>query len=136
MGKVFTCDVIQDPDDENELAIQFTDELMAETGKQAMFFLGPRLKEVGHSLKSHQKTLYLRYDMVEITEQEFQLFEKLKTILRQTSAEKLENVYFFCGEGGTKDEMRLPEMIIVCPSFGLDGFAMYMKISNYSAPGY
>jgi hypothetical protein len=33
MGKVFTCDVIQDPDDENELAIQFTDELMAETGK-------------------------------------------------------------------------------------------------------
>jgi hypothetical protein len=32
MGKVFTCDVIKDPDDENELAIQFTDELLAETG--------------------------------------------------------------------------------------------------------
>jgi hypothetical protein len=74
--------------------------------------------------------------MVEITEQEFQLFEKLKTILRHTRAEKLENVYFVCGEGGTKDEMGLPEMIMVCPSFGLDGFAMYKKSSNYTAPEY
>jgi hypothetical protein len=32
MSKVFTCNVIQDPDDANELAIEFTDELLAETG--------------------------------------------------------------------------------------------------------
>jgi hypothetical protein len=35
MAKVFTCDVIPDPDDPNELAIQFTDELLAETGWKA-----------------------------------------------------------------------------------------------------
>ena len=32
MGKIYTCYVIKDPDDPNELAIQFTDELLADTG--------------------------------------------------------------------------------------------------------
>jgi hypothetical protein len=90
----------------------------------------------GHLPRPRLRTLNQKRDIVEITEQEFQLFEKLKTILRHASAEKLENVYFVCGEGGTKDEMGLPEMIMVCPSFGLDGFAMYKKSSNYTAPGY
>jgi len=32
MSKTYTCNVIQDPDDENGLAIQFSDELLADTG--------------------------------------------------------------------------------------------------------
>lgn len=35
MSKVYTCDVIQDPDDPNELAIEFTEELIADTGWKA-----------------------------------------------------------------------------------------------------
>ena len=51
-------------------------------------------------------------------------------------AEKLDGVYFICGEGGEKDSMNLPEKILVCPAYGSDGFAVYTKSSDYSAPGY
>jgi len=72
--------------------------------------------------------------MPEITEKEYELFQKLKTILKHNKAEQLEGVYFICGEGGEKDAMGLPESIQVCPAFGLDGFAMYKKHTEYSAP--
>ena len=72
--------------------------------------------------------------MIEITEKEYELFQKLKTILKHSKAEQLAGVYFICGEGGEKDEMGLPEFISVCPAFGLDGFAMYKKHKEYSAP--
>ena len=72
--------------------------------------------------------------MIEITEKEYELFQKLKTILKQSKAETLDGVYFICGEGGEKDSMGLPEFISVCPAFGLDGFAMYKKHTEYSAP--
>jgi hypothetical protein len=52
------------------------------------------------------------------------------------SAEKLQGVYFICGEGGEKDSMNLPQKLLVCPAYGLDGFAVYTKSSDYSAPGY
>ena len=74
--------------------------------------------------------------MVEITEQEYELFQKLKTILKHSKAEQLEGVYFICGEGGEKDSMGLPEYISVCPAFGLDGFCYYKKHTEYSAPGW
>ena len=62
--------------------------------------------------------------------------EKFKKIFTHTNAEKLDGVYFICGEGGEKDSMGLPEKILVCPAFGLDGMAIYTKTSEYSAPGY
>ena len=71
-----------------------------------------------------------------ISQKEYELFQKLKTILTHAKAEQLEGVYFICGEGGKKDEMGLPEFISVCPAFGLDGMAMYKKHTDYSAPGY
>ena len=74
--------------------------------------------------------------MVEITEKEYEQFQVLKKVFLHASAEKLEGVYFICGEGGEKDDMGLPEFISVCPAFGLDGMAMYKKHSEYSAPGY
>ena len=64
------------------------------------------------------------------------LLEKTETILRHAKADKLQGVYFICGEGGEKDQMGLPDYIFVCPAFGLDGMASYKKHQDYSAPGY
>ena len=46
------------------------------------------------------------------------------------------NTPFICGGSDEKDEMGLPKTITVCPAYGLDGFAIYKKTSEYSAPGY
>jgi hypothetical protein len=73
--------------------------------------------------------------MIEITEKEYELFQKLKNIWIHSSPEK-SGAYFICGEGGEKDGMGLPEFISVCPALGLDGFAHYKKHTEYSAPGW
>ena len=73
--------------------------------------------------------------MKTITDEEYELFEKLKKIWVHSVPEQ-SGLYFICGEGGEKDEMGLPEMISVCPAYGLDGMAMYKKHKDYSAPGY
>ena len=61
--------------------------------------------------------------------------EKYETILRHAMAEKT-GVFFICGVSGEKDSMGLPEKIMVCPTYGLDGFASYKKDRDYSAPGW
>ena len=71
--------------------------------------------------------------MIEISENEYQLYQKLLKIWKHSSPEKT-GAYFICGEGGEKDEMGLPEFISVCPSYGLDGFTYYKKHTEYSAP--
>lgn len=73
---------------------------------------------------------------VEAYEGELKALRKSHEILRHIMAEKLDGVYFICGEGGEKDSMNLPEKILVCPAYGSDGFAVYTKSSDYSAPGY
>ena len=73
---------------------------------------------------------------VESYEGELKALRKSYEILRHIMSEKLEGVYFICGEGGEKDSMNLPKTILVCPAYGLDGFAIYTKTSDYSAPGY
>ena len=73
--------------------------------------------------------------MVEITEKEYELFQKLKKIWVHNIPEK-SGLYFICGEAGEKDSMGLPEYISVCPTYGADGMAMYKKHKDYSAPGY
>lgn len=59
--------------------------------------------------------------------------EKLKNIIIHLLPDRT-GVYFICGEGGTKDEMGLPEAIFVCPSYGLEGMAIYTKTTDYKAP--
>lgn len=61
--------------------------------------------------------------------------DRLKAMIRHAVADRT-GVYFICGEGGTRDEQGLPEIILVCPAFGADGFAIYKKASEYSAPSY
>jgi hypothetical protein len=60
---------------------------------------------------------------------------KIKKVLAHILAEKT-GLFFICGDAGEKDDMGLPEKILVCPSYGLDGFAMYKKEREYSAPGW
>ena len=71
---------------------------------------------------------------LEAYEGELAQLRRVHKMLRHLSAEKLEGVYFICGEAGAKDDMGLPEKIMVCPAYGLDGFAIYSKTSGYSAP--
>jgi hypothetical protein len=73
---------------------------------------------------------------LEAYEGELEKLRRVHTMVRHLSAEKLDGVFFICGEGGAKDAMGLPEKIMVCPAYGLDGFAIYTKTSNYSAPDY
>ena len=73
---------------------------------------------------------------IEAYECELEKLRRVHTMVRHLSAEKLEGVFFICGEAGEKDAMGLPEKIMVCPAYGLDGFAIYTKTSNYSAPEY
>ena len=69
-------------------------------------------------------------------EGELAQLRKVHKMVRHLSAEKLDGVFFICGEAGAKDNMGLPEKILVCPAYGLDGFAIYTKTSDYSAPDY
>jgi len=55
--------------------------------------------------------------------------------------EELKRLYgvdrpFICGEAGGKGADSMSEFVLVCPSYGADGFAMYKKHKDYSAPGY
>jgi hypothetical protein len=73
---------------------------------------------------------------LETYEGELAQLRRVHKMVRHLSADKLNGVYFICGEGGEKDDMGLPEKIMVCPAYGLDGFAIYSKTSGYSAPEY
>lgn len=61
--------------------------------------------------------------------------QKVKTALLTSEPEK-SGTLFITGVSGERDDMGLPEYISVCPTHGLDGFAMYKKHTEYSAPGY
>jgi hypothetical protein len=43
---------------------------------------------------------------------------------------------FICGLSGDKGSDNMNEYILVCPADGADGFAVYKKHKDYSAPGY
>lgn len=61
--------------------------------------------------------------------------EKFRTIVTHSLAEKT-GVFFVCGASEPMDKDGLPEKILVCPAYGLDGFAIYTKTRDYEAPGY
>jgi hypothetical protein len=70
-----------------------------------------------------------------ISQKEYELFQKLKKIWIHSSPEK-SGAYFICGEAGEKDKLGLPDGILVCPTYGLDGFAYYKKAKDYTSPGW
>lgn len=88
-------------------------------------------------LKMAQVKLVVREcNMIAITEKEFEQFKLLKSIFMHLNPDKFEDVCFICGQSGSKDKFGLPDKLLVCPAYGLDGFAVYTKTMEYSAPGY
>jgi len=61
------------------------------------------------------------------------VLEKQKKILTHVFAEK-SGAYFVCGESHNRDKMGLPEKIFVCPSYGIQGMAVYTKTRDYKEP--
>lgn len=61
------------------------------------------------------------------------LRQAYKLIRHLALAEKLGDIYFICGEGGTKDDNGLPEKLYVCPAYGVDWFQVYEKTNNVCA---
>ena len=43
---------------------------------------------------------------------------------------------FICGGSKKTGDDGLPNMIFVAPAMGADGFAIYQKVKDYSAPSY
>lgn len=55
--------------------------------------------------------------------------------------EELKRLYgvdrpFICGSAGLPGNDGMNEYILVCPSYGADGYALYKKYRDYSSPGY
>jgi hypothetical protein len=55
--------------------------------------------------------------------------------------EELKRLYgvdrpFICGWAGEEGSDKMKEFVLVCPAYGADGFALYKKHKDYSAPGY
>lgn len=63
--------------------------------------------------------------MVEITEEEYELFQRLTKIWFHSS-EKSDS-FFICGEAGNSDENGLPEYILVCPHAGINITSVYKR---------
>ena len=61
--------------------------------------------------------------------------DRLTTIIACASPEQT-GAMFICGVGGElcKDGMR--EYVMICPTLGADGHAIYKKHTDYSAPGW
>jgi len=64
--------------------------------------------------------------MKEITDEEYELFQKLAKIWYHTEPDKTGS-FFICGEAGDSDEHGLPEMILVCPQMGANITAVYKR---------
>lgn len=63
------------------------------------------------------------------------------TVENQRLREELQRLYgverpFICGDLGDQDQHGMREYYLVCPSYGSDGFALYKKVKDYSAPEY
>jgi hypothetical protein len=61
-----------------------------------------------------------------ISDEEYALFQKLKKVWFHTQPDK-SGSFFICGDGGEKDDLGLPDIILVCPQMGANITALYRK---------
>lgn len=54
--------------------------------------------------------------------------------IMQQFAYKHTGIYFICGASENKDDLGLPETIMVCPTYGSDIIQLYRKDGRASAP--
>lgn len=64
--------------------------------------------------------------MKEITDEEYELFQKLASVWYHNEPE-ITGAFFICGEAGNSDEHGLPEFILVCPQMGANITAVYKR---------
>lgn len=57
-------------------------------------------------------------------------------VTMQTHTPESSGALYLCGIGGSKDDMGLPEYVHICPTYGLQGVAVYQKVKDYSEPGW
>ena len=62
-------------------------------------------------------------------------YELYRKILQHTLADKT-GVFFICGESGKKDDLGLPDMIMVCPTYGSDIVQYYRKEGDAGTVGW
>jgi hypothetical protein len=55
--------------------------------------------------------------------------KKLNILMEQYKNSKIQ--YFICGEYGARDVSGLPKNILVCPTLGLDDFAVYERVYQF-----
>jgi len=76
------------------------------------------------------------------TDDDFEKVVRAATVLERvritmlTSEPEKTGALFVCGIAGARDEFNLPDYIHVCPTYGLDGFAVYRKERDYDGPGW
>lgn len=72
-----------------------------------------------------------------IAEDEYNTLVEEHAFMKDTLA-KLYGIdkLFICGAGSEVGQDGLPDLVMVCPAMGADGFAIYKKFRDYDAPGY
>lgn len=65
---------------------------------------------------------------VEITEKEYEHFQKLRHMFRSSYPEQFEGQIFICGVSSAMDETGMPERIHVCRAYGSDYVKFYKRI--------
>lgn len=53
-----------------------------------------------------------------------------------TSIPEKTGAMFISGVAGKTCEDKMPEFLLITPAYGLEGFAMYKKHTDYTAPGW
>lgn len=72
---------------------------------------------------------------IEAYEGELRELRKLKSLIKHDIlADKLGNIYFIGGEGGSKDDNGLPEQIHICPAYGVDWIQIYERTDKTFGP--
>jgi hypothetical protein len=72
-------------------------------------------------------------EQIEKLERANKLYEKLHNKLMHNAPEK-SGQFFICGGIGAQDDFGVPDRILICPQYGLDGFYVFKKESDYAAP--
>lgn len=74
----------------------------------------------------------LRQEVFEFSEDERKVISISLRILKQA----IGRGPFITGAVGERDQIGLYDGYLICPSLGLDGFALYQKSGEYTAPGW
>lgn len=70
---------------------------------------------------------------IDLLERANKVYEKLHNKLMHEVPEKSGH-FFICGGIGAQDDFGVPDRLLICPQYGLDGFYVFKKESDYAAP--